>query len=252
LFSRVQNVGSEYLEHCSQGTRCIYNHFCTVSSILFLDTSSTSRSFLRPRRGHCRSLLTTNSPLRAGLSLPFIYLLFVHCYPGFYYNLQFRDQYSANMKLLSVLLTSLLTTLTTAQLSGSVGPTTSLASKQAKKTCTITAYGATSGSDVGPALLAAWKDCKAGGVVVVPSGTWTISTWVLLNGGSGWALQLDGTIIRDTSVTTGGNMIFIEHTSDVEVFSSTGAGAILGEGYEMHKTGSISGPRLLRFYDVVS
>lgn len=156
------------------------------------------------------------------------------------------------MKLLSLLIASLLATFTFAQLSGSVGPTTDLATKQGKKTCNITSYGAKSGSDVGPALLAAWKDCKAGGVVVVPSGTWTISTWVLLNGGSGWALQLDGTITRDTSTTAGGNMIFIEHTSDVEVFSSTGAGAILGNGYEMHKSGSISGPRLLRFYDVVS
>lgn len=153
---------------------------------------------------------------------------------------------------LFLFITILLTTLTAAQLSGPVGPTTSRASKQAKKTCDITSYGATSSSDVGPALLAAWTACKTGGVVVVPPGAWKMSTWVLLNGGSGWALQLDGTIVRDTSVTTGGNMIFIQHTSDVEVFSSTGAGAIQGDGYTMHQTGSISGPRLLRFYDVVS
>lgn len=156
------------------------------------------------------------------------------------------------MKLLFFLTVTLLTALATGQLSGSVGPTTSLASKTSKKTCNITSYGAKPGSDVGPALLAAWKVCKTGGVVVVPSGIWTISTWVSLNGGSSWALQLDGTIVRDKNVTTGGNMIFIEHTSDVEVFSSTGEGAILGDGYEMHKSGSISGPRLLRMYDVVS
>lgn len=51
--------------------------------------------------------------------------------------------------------------------------------------------------------------------------------------------------------TDDGNMIFIEHTSDFEMFSSTGAGAIQGYGYEFHKDGA-NGARILRFYDVTS
>lgn len=139
---------------------------------------------------------------------------------------------------------------TVAQLSGSVGPITSLASKSAIKTCNVTDYGATPSSDLGPALLSAFADCKTGGVIVIPHEAWTLSTWVTLNGGSGWALQIDGTITRDSANTDGGNMIFIEHASDVEIFSSTGEGAILGEGYLMHATGSVTGARLLRMYAV--
>lgn len=53
-----------------------------------------------------------------------------------------------------------------AQLSGSVGPTTSTASKAAKKTCNVLNYGATAStsSDLGPALLAAFNACKTGGI----------------------------------------------------------------------------------------
>lgn len=36
------------------------------------------------------------------------------------------------------------------------------------------------------------------------------------------------------------------------MFSSTGKGAIQGNGYEFHKQGSISGPRILRLWDVTN
>jgi len=36
------------------------------------------------------------------------------------------------------------------------------------------------------------------------------------------------------SRTAGGNMIYIEHTTDFEFFSSTSAGAIQGYGYVFH------------------
>ncbi|KAF4314156.1 hypothetical protein SLS57_007298 [Botryosphaeria dothidea] len=136
------------------------------------------------------------------------------------------------------------------QLSGTVGPLTSASDKKATKTCDVTDYGAKADktTDIGPALASAHADCKAGGLIVVPEGDYAINTWVQLNGGSAWALQMDGVIYR--TGTDGGNMIFIEHTSDVEVFSSTGSGAFQGNGYEFHKDGSISGPRILRFYDV--
>lgn len=53
-----------------------------------------------------------------------------------------------------------------AQLSGSVGPTTSTATKAAKKTCNVRNYGAnaSTNSDLGPALLAAFNACKTGGI----------------------------------------------------------------------------------------
>jgi rhamnogalacturonan hydrolase len=59
-----------------------------------------------------------------------------------------------------------------------------------------------------------------------------MSTWVTLSGGSAWAFQLDGVIYRVG--TAGGNMIFIEHTTDFEFYSSTSGGAIQGNGYVFH------------------
>lgn len=41
----------------------------------------------------------------------------------------------------------------------------------------------------------------------------------------------------------------VEHASDFELFSSTGAGVIQGNGYQLHADGA-SGPRLLRLYEV--
>lgn len=140
--------------------------------------------------------------------------------------------------------------LVSCQLSGSVGPLTTVATKAAKKTCNVLDYGAKAdqSTDLGPPLLAAFKACKTGGVVVIPSGNYAMATWVLLNGGSAWALQLDGTIYR--TGTAGGNMIMIEHTSDFELFSSQAKGAMQGNGYIFHQSGSLSGPRLLRLYQV--
>lgn len=141
-----------------------------------------------------------------------------------------------------------LTSAQSADIRGKVGPLTSIADKRAVKTCDITKYGGKAGSDISAAINDAFAACKKGGVVVIPSGNYNLENWVLLKSGEAWALQLDGTITR--TGTAGGNMIFIEHTSDFELFSTTSKGAIQGHGYEIHKTGSISGPRLLRLYDV--
>ena len=140
-----------------------------------------------------------------------------------------------------------LTSAQSADLRGKVGPLTSIADKRAVKTCDITDYGGKAGSDISAAINDAFAACKKGGVVI-PSGNYNLENWVLLKSGEAWALQLDGTITR--TGTAGGNMIFIEHTSDFELFSTTSKGAIQGHGYEIHKTGSISGPRQLRLYDV--
>lgn len=135
-----------------------------------------------------------------------------------------------------------------ANLNGKVGPLTTIAAKKAVKTCDITNYGGKAGADISSAITSAFTACKNGGVVVIPSGNYNLGTWVTLNGGKAWAFQLDGTITR--TGTAGGNMIMIEHTTDFELFSSTSKGAMQGLGYEFHKDGSLSGPRLLRFYDV--
>jgi rhamnogalacturonan hydrolase len=123
---------------------------------------------------------------------------------------------------------ALLPTLSLAQLSGSVGPSTDAATKTAKKSCSVLDYGAKADktTDLGPPLASAFAACKSGGTVVIPEGDYAMKTWVTLNGGSGWALQLDGVIYR--TGTDGGNMIFIRNADDFEMFSSTGKGAVQG------------------------
>ncbi|CAG7986486.1 unnamed protein product [Penicillium salamii] len=137
-----------------------------------------------------------------------------------------------------------------AYLSGSVGPTTSIATKNNNKICNVLDYGAKADkkTDVGAAITSAWADCKDGGVVYIPSGDYAFESWVRLTGGSSCAIQLDGILYR--TGTEGGNMIMIEHTKDFELFSSTSKGAVQGYGYEYHKEGSSSGARILRLYDV--
>lgn len=76
-----------------------------------------------------------------------------------------------------------------------------------------------------------------------------MATWVTLNGGSSWALQLDGIIYR--TGTAGGNMILIEHATDFEFFSRTSHGAMQGYGYQLQEQG-ITGPRLVRLQSVTS
>lgn len=136
------------------------------------------------------------------------------------------------------------------QLSGSVGPTTTFASKNATKTCNILDYGAEADSttDVGPAISSAAAACLRGGVVVIPDGTYTMETFVEISGAKGMAIQLDGIITR--TGTDGSNMLSVKHSSDFELLSSTGKGAIQGNGYEYHAQGSISGPRILRITNV--
>jgi len=46
-------------------------------------------------------------------------------------------------------------------------------------------------------------------------------------------------------------MIFIEHTTDFEFYSSTSKGAVQGYGYVFHAAGTY-GPRILRLYEVVN
>ncbi|KAK8154104.1 pectin lyase fold/virulence factor [Phyllosticta citribraziliensis] len=146
---------------------------------------------------------------------------------------------------------AIIPSLVAGQLSGPVGPKTTVEQKKGVKVCDVTQFGAKAdkSTDLGPALFKAHAACKTGGVVVIPKGDYAMATFVKLAGGAAWALQLDGVIYR--TGTKVDNMIMIEHTKDVEVFSSTGAGAMQGNGFEFHRKNSRtgSGPRLIRFWD---
>ena len=73
-----------------------------------------------------------------------------------------------------------------------------------------------------------------------------MTTFVTLSGGNAWAINLEGTIVRNGG-DSGGNMIYIEHSTDFELYSSNGKGAMQGYGYQYHSQGSgVYGPRLLR------
>lgn len=134
-----------------------------------------------------------------------------------------------------------------AQLSGTVGPTTSTSAKASTKVCNIMDYGgeASATADNGAAISDAWTACASGGQVLIPEGDYGLSTWVTLNKGTGVSINIEGTIYRVG--TDDGNMIMIENSSDVEVYSATSKGAIQGYGYEFHKDGEY-GARLLRCY----
>lgn len=136
-----------------------------------------------------------------------------------------------------------------AQLSGTVGPTTTTSAKQSTKQCNIMDYGGTAdaSTDNGDAIAAAWKDCASGGEVLIPEGDYGMATWVKLSGGKGTSINLEGTIYRTGEDS--GNMFMIEHSTDFEFYSASSKGAIQGYGYEFHKDGKY-GARLLRLYDV--
>lgn len=130
-----------------------------------------------------------------------------------------------------------------------IGPQTTTATKWNTKVCDITNYGAVADgkTDAGPAILSAFNACSSGGVVSIPLGTFALDTWVRLSGGKSWAINLDGIIVR--TGTAGGNMIYIEHSTDFEIYSSHGEGAIQGYGYQFHSHQREYGPRILRLYN---
>ena len=86
--------------------------------------------------------------------------------------------------------------------------------------------------------------------MVIPSGNYALATWVRLSGGSAWTFQLNGIIYRTGAASR--DMIFIEHSDDFKLFSSTSKGAIQGNGYIFHAEGSVTGPRILRIYEVTN
>ncbi|KAF7627466.1 rhamnogalacturonase B [Aspergillus flavus] len=156
------------------------------------------------------------------------------------------------MRSVSLFLWGLAPLLASAQLTGRVGPLKSAAEKAANKTCNVLDYGAVAdlSTDIGQPLLDAFEDCNGSGLVYVPEGEYALSTWVLFDKGESWALQLDGVIYRNG--TDGGNMITFEHTSDFEMFSSNGKGAIQALGYEFRNAGESTNTRIMRLQKVSS
>ena len=138
------------------------------------------------------------------------------------------------LQLLSTLTTA---GLVTAELSGKVGPTTSREAKAAKKVCNIVNYGgsATATTDNSAAISKAWDDCKAGGQVLIPSGSYGLGKWVSLAGGNGVSINLEGVIFRISSATAAGTLIEVQSANDFEFYSGNSKGAIQGYGYEFHK-----------------
>jgi rhamnogalacturonan hydrolase len=116
----------------------------------------------------------------------------------------------------------------------------------------VLSYGGKAGksNDIGPAITAAFAACRSGGTIVIPPGEYGLHTWVTLSGGDGFAIQWDGVIHRTGDA--GGNMLLVQRSDDVEIFSSNGRGAFQGNGYAFHTKGSITGPRILRFVKVTN
>lgn len=140
------------------------------------------------------------------------------------------------LKLLTLLsAAALLEPWAAAQLSGSVGPTTSRDSKSSTKVCNIMDYGGKNSAttDNSAAITAAWNDCASGGEVYIPSGSYGLSNWITLSHGSHISINLEGVIYRTGSAS--GNMIFIEQTTDFEFYSANSKGAIQGYGYQFHQ-----------------
>jgi rhamnogalacturonan hydrolase len=152
------------------------------------------------------------------------------------------------MALRQLLIASLVST-AASQLSNPVGPTTDAATKGSNKVCDITDYGAEDGSDddVGPAISDAWEDCKAGGLVYIPPGSYALQSNVKLSGGSSSAVQWDGTIYRDAELED--HMFYFQDSTDFELFSGNSEGALQGYGYEYIQDGEF-GARFMRFTNV--
>lgn len=106
-------------------------------------------------------------------------------------------------------------------------------------------YGGTAdaSTDNSAAISDAWTACASGGQVLIPEGDYGLSTWVTLKDGQGVSINIEGTIYR--TGTDSGNMIGIEDSTDIEVYSATSKGAIQGYGYEFHKDGQY-GARIMR------
>jgi rhamnogalacturonan hydrolase len=119
-------------------------------------------------------------------------------------------------------------------------------------TCNVLDYGAKSDNktDIGPAILNAYKNCiqkSPGSTLLIPAGNFLLDSVVEL-GGSGYNVQLDGTITLAFNTKLGGYMIDWQHCSNIVL---SGSGKINGQGNLWRPNGDLSKypsrPRLVRF-----
>ncbi|PYH62029.1 pectin lyase-like protein [Aspergillus niger CBS 101883] len=134
-----------------------------------------------------------------------------------------------------------------AQLTGSVGPLTSVIDKAAVKTCNVCDYGASSDNTtgVGQPIIDAFTDCGSGGLIHVPEGDYLLKDWVSSENGSAWSIQLDGVLHWDSSPSAQSYIFAITGGSDSELSSSNATGAIQGSGYLYHRHNTYTSPRML-------
>jgi len=107
-------------------------------------------------------------------------------------------------------------------------------------------------TDLGPAVLSAYNGCvkgSNGNVLYIPTGLFLLKSNILL-GGSGYTLQLDGTITIAFDTSLAGTML---QWTDCSSITLTGSGKILGQGSFWRPDNNLSKypnrPRLLRFQD---
>ncbi|KAF5974125.1 murein transglycosylase [Fusarium coicis] len=178
-----------------------------------------------------------------------------------------------------VLMTGLFSAfLATAQLTGPVGPLTSLSQKTHK--CNILNYGAINdnSTDTADAIEKTVNTCvlsNAGSRLIIPDGQYLIKRSVVLSNGTNWALQLDGMItlayggnwtvdrklvlqgfagVELLNATINGegdgqflqNGLTIINPVDFEFYSQNGKGAIQGQGYIYRNLANTFRPRLVR------
>ncbi|KAI3546968.1 murein transglycosylase [Colletotrichum abscissum] len=171
-----------------------------------------------------------------------------------------------------------------AQLTGAVGPTTSLSQKTTE--CNILNYGAVNdnSTDAADAIEKAFKTCvlpHAGSRLIVPDGQYLIKRTVVLSNGTNWAFQLDGLItlayggnwtvdrelilqgfagVGPLNATINGegdgqflqNGITIINPVDFEFYSKNGKGAIQGQGYLYRNLANTFRPQLIRLISPIN
>jgi len=120
------------------------------------------------------------------------------------------------------------------------------------KTCSVLDYGgkADNKTDLGPAVLSAYNNCvkgSTGNVLLIPAGLFLLNSNIAL-GGSGYTVQIDGTVTIAFNTALSGNMFAWTDCSSIIL---TGSGKILGQGSFWRPNNDLSKypsrPRLLRF-----
>jgi rhamnogalacturonan hydrolase len=120
------------------------------------------------------------------------------------------------------------------------------------KTCSVLDYGgkADNQTDVGPAVLSAYNNCvkdSTGNTLLVPSGLFLLKSNIQL-GGSGYTVQIDGTITIAFITTLAGTML---EFTNCKAITLTGSGKILGQGTFWRPNRDLGAypnrPRLVRF-----